>query len=37
MTPPEDEAGFVIFNVPEIHHFPAATPCQGDLLGSLPI
>lgn len=37
MTTPQDEAGFVIFNVPEIHHFPAATPRQADLFGRLSV
>lgn len=37
MTAPEDEAGFVIFDVPEIHHFPATTPSQADLFGCLPV
>jgi hypothetical protein len=37
MTAPEDEAGFVIFDVPEIHHFPTATPRQTDLFGCLPV
>ncbi len=37
MTPPKDEAGFVIFDVSEIHHFPATTPRQADLFGGLPV
>lgn len=37
MTASEDEARFVIFNVPQIHHFPAATPRQTDLFGRLSV
>ena len=37
MSPPKDEAGFVIFDVAEIHHFPAATPGQADLFGGLTV
>src|SRR5476649_1709197 len=33
VTAPEYEAGFVIFDVAEVHHFPAAAPDQSDLFG----
>ncbi|CAG9211034.1 hypothetical protein PSP6_30017 [Paraburkholderia tropica] len=34
---PEYKTGLVIFDVPEIHHFPSAAPRQTDLLGDLSI
>lgn len=37
MAASQHEAGFVIFNVPEIHHFPAAAPRQTDLFGRLSV
>ncbi|CAM2143693.1 hypothetical protein PT2222_150106 [Paraburkholderia tropica] len=34
---PKHKTGLVIFDVPEVHHFPSAAPPQTDLLGNLSI